>query len=109
MSDISYEYANELFKKAQAACKLLERCGFEEIGTGGGMTAWVRYFPNCEVTIHADNRSDLDPAAVDSMGITVCVGSDDDFIWTKEALSYEFLAPAVVEAVCKAMDQGETA
>ena len=40
------------------------------------------------------------------MGITVCVGSDDDFIWTKEALSYEFLTPAVVEAVCKAMDQG---
>ena len=108
MTDFSDAEVNEMFKQARAACKLLERCGFEEIGTGGGMTAWIRHFPNCEVTIHSNNRSDLDPASVDTMGITVCVGSDDDFIWTKEARHYEHLAPAVVEAVCKAMDQGET-
>ena len=105
--DIDHDQFTKMLEQASSACRMLERCGFECVGTGGGMTAYVRNFPNCEVIIHSDNRADLDPASVDTMGITVCVGSEDDFIWTYEARGYEDLAPALVEAVCKAMDQGE--
>lgn len=107
--EINDAKAKKMFKQSKDARAMLERCGFNDVGTGGGFSAWVKYFPNCEVIIHADNCSMLEPPVVDTMGITICVGSDDDFVWTGEAWRYEDLAPALVEAVCVAMDQGETA
>ncbi len=111
--DLTDSQVDSLFRQASAARKLLSRCGFNQVHGDGDSSHWKRSFPNAEIRVHSMNRCELDPASVCTEGLSIYVYDDyafddNEVVWSDVSFGYEYLAPRLVEAVCKAMDQGET-
>lgn len=88
------------------AHRLLKQCGFSRRDTGGGCTAWVRDFPNCEVMVTQDATAELEPEYMQEIGISV--GVWDDSACSQEYWQtiheYESLPLMLLEAFAAAMN-----
>ena len=93
----------ETMREAHA---LLEQCGFSRRDTGGGCTAWVRDFPNCQVMVTQDATAELAPEYMQEIGISVGAWDDAEGVqmYWQTMHEYESLPLMLLEAFAAATD-----
>ena len=92
----------------QKAYYLLKGCGFARIYTGGGCTAWARFFSSVSVMITQDASADLEPAYMQEIGISVgawCDETENQLYW-QTCHDYAELPRLLLEAFAAAIDGG---
>lgn len=92
--------------KMREAHKLLTQCGFTRIYTGGGCSAWARFFPNAHVMVTQDATADLSPQYMAEIGISVgafCDETEEQIFWDT-CHKYSILPRLLLEAFAAAVD-----
>lgn len=92
--------------KMKEAHKLLTQCGFTRIYTGGGHSAWARFFPNAHVMVSQDATAELEPQYMADCGISVGAFCDETEaqMYGETCHSYAALPRLLLEAFAAAVD-----
>jgi hypothetical protein len=103
MATTSNDFDLYLMKEAHS---LLEQCGFSRIYTGGGCSAWARFFPNAHIMVTQDATADLAPEYMSEIGISVgafCDETDEQIYW-ETCHKYSMLPRLLLEGFAAAVD-----